>query len=322
MNPFIYVLVFLAVVIGIEAVYLILRDRGNANTDAAHQRLKKLADDLQADSAAGESSILRQEAPGKTLLQDLHSLIPFGESLSLLLYRAGTTMTPARFFVLSAALAAVGWMVGTLFMVDPMAGGFLALAGVLPYFYVAKRKRDRMRLFERQFPEALSLLTRALRAGHSITAGFSLIGEELPDPVGSEFAYMADEIKFGQDIRQALANLSHRIDSQDLPFFVTAVLIQRETGGNLAEILDNLGHMIRERLKMYGKIRALTAQTEMSAKILVVMPFVFVGLLYIVNRDYVAPLWEEDQGHMLAAIAGVLLVIGYIACRRLGVVKV
>jgi tight adherence protein B len=322
MTPFIYVLIFLAVVLGLEAFYLLIQDRNRAGSDVARKRLRKLAEGLQARPADKESSVLKKSARSGALFNWLIGQLPFGENLSLLLYRAGTGMTPSRFLAVSGVLAGVGWLVGSAFFFDVYAGLPFLAAGLFPYLYVWRRKRKRMAEFERQLPEALSLLTRALRAGHSISAGLDLVGQELPDPIGTEFSYLAEEVKFGLDMRQALANLAHRIDSTDLPFFVTAVLIQRETGGNLAEILDNLGHMIRERLKMYGKIRALTAQTEMSAKILVVMPFVFVILLSFVNRGYVAPLWETQTGHMLAMIAGVLIVIGYIACRRLAIVKV
>lgn len=322
MTPFIYVLIFLAVVLGLEALYFLVQDRNRSGSEVARKRLRKLAEGLQARPAEQESSVLKQKPQGSTLFNRLIALLPIGEPLSLLLYRAGTTLTPSRFFAISCVLAGAGWLVGSAFFFDVYAGLPFLAAGALPYLYVLRRKRQRMNEFERQLPEALSLLTRALRAGHSISAGLDLVGQELPDPIGTEFGYLAEEVKFGLDMRQALANLAHRIDSTDLPFFVTAVLIQRETGGNLAEILDNLGHMIRERLKMYGKIRALTAQTEMSAKILVVMPFVFVGLLSLVNRGYVAPLWETQAGHMLALIASVLVVIGYIACKRLAIVRV
>jgi tight adherence protein B len=149
-----------------------------------------------------------------------------------------------------------------------------------------------------------------------------MVGDEMGDPIGSEFAQVSDEIALGADPRSAIANLASRIDVQDMPFLVTSILVQRETGGNLAEILDKLGTVIRERFKMHGKVRALIAQTKMSANILVAMPFVMVSLLYLVNQKYVEPLWTTEEGHLIALLAVVMIAVGYVLCRRLAIVRV
>ncbi len=161
-----------------------------------------------------------------------------------------------------------------------------------------------------------------MRAGHSLTAGLQMVGQEIADPVGTEFSHVAEEVKLGQDVRQALAGVAYRIDTPDLPFFITAITIQRETGGNLAEVLEKLGHVIRERFKLYGKVRALTAIGRASANLLAVWPVVMVAGLYAVNPGYVAPLWEDEQGHLMVFAAVVLVIVGFLIARRMAVIKV
>ena len=200
------------------------------------------------------------------------------------------------------------------------------LAGFLPFVHVARLRSKRMYAFEAQFPEALDLITRSMRAGHSLTFGFQMVGDELPDPIGSEFGQVAEEIKLGRDLRVALGNLVYRVEAGDLPFFITAITIQRETGGNLAEVLEKLSALIRERFALYGKVRALTAIGKASANLLASMPFLLVGLLYTCGgeggRSYVEPLYTTSAGMMLSAAAVGLVVIGYILCRRMAVIEV
>ena len=201
--------------------------------------------------------------------------------------------------------------------------GWLPLGlGLLPYFSIRRVESRRARDFEAQFPDALDLVIRSLRAGHSLSAGLRMVGTELPDPVGGEFAQLADEVQLGLPLKQALLNMSERIESEDLPFFVTAIAIQQETGSNLAEVLENLSYVIRERFKVYGKVRALTAMGRASANLLVGWPLVMVGSLYMVNPDYIEPLWTTPQGHMMMLVSAVLVAIGYVGCRKMATIRV
>jgi tight adherence protein B len=197
-----------------------------------------------------------------------------------------------------------------------------SLLGLVPWIQLARLKAKRRDRFEQQFPDALDLLIRALRAGHSLSTGLQMVGKELPDPIGTEFGQVAHEIQLGQQVRSALNNLTYRVDSQDLPFFVTAISIQQETGSNLAEVLENLSRVIRERFKLYGKVKALTAMGRASANLLAGWPLVMVGALYAVNPGYVAPLWEEESGQLLALISFVMVIVGYVICRRMATIKV
>jgi tight adherence protein B len=182
------------------------------------------------------------------------------------------------------------------------------------------RQRKRMALLERQLPEALDLICRALRAGISLEYGFRSAGEELPDPVGNEFSVVAQEMSMGLDLRIALGNMATRVDIPDMPFFVNAILIQRETGGNLAEILENLARVVRERTKFYGKVKALVAQARLQADVLAMVPVMTVAGFSLFAPDYVEPLWREPGIYVLYA-AGVIVPIGWLICRRLGTVR-
>jgi tight adherence protein B len=242
--------------------------------------------------------------------------------LRRLLEGAGRPLGVSAFFVLCGASAAVGVLIASWFFGDTRLGlPFIGLAA-FPWLWLAWRKRVRMRRFELMFPEALDLLSRALRAGHALSAGLHMVGEELADPVGPEFERISEEIRLGLDMPQALSNLTERLDVPEIPFFVTALVIQRETGGNLAEIIDNLSRVLRERHAMNGKVRAVTAQTRWSANLLVCAPFAFTGAMALLRRDYIAPLWETPSGNKLCVIALVLVLLGWAVCRRVGVVRV
>jgi len=264
-------------------------------------------------------SILREtESDLSSLLSDAAERFPVLRALELLLYRAGQPMTLSRFLGLSGGLAAAAGILGTMLGLTPLP----ALLGCVPLLAVRRLKNRRMKAFDQEFPQALALFSRALRAGHSMSAALQMVGSELPDPVGPEFALVSKEIALGLSPATAMANLQDRLDASDLPVFVTAVLVQLETGGNLAEILDNLAGVVRERLLFDGKVRALTAQSAISAKILVVVPFGIVGIMHLLNPAYVAPLFETEVGHAML-IAGVVMVsLGYLLCRRIARVDV
>jgi tight adherence protein B len=197
-----------------------------------------------------------------------------------------------------------------------------ALLGVLPALRMRSLERQRTRIFEEQFPDALDLVVRALKTGHSFSVCLQMVGDELGDPIGSEFALVSHEVRVGIELRTALDNLNYRVDSTDLPFFVVAVLLQQETGSNLAEVLGNLSSLIRDRFKLYGKVRSLTALGRASANLLVVWPLVMVGALYMANPAYIEPLWTTEGGQSLMMVSIALLIVGYFVCRRMAEIEV
>jgi tight adherence protein B len=252
--------------------------------------------------------------------------VPGAFQLERRLYQAGLTISPPMFVALCFGVGFGAWVLGSVYFLNPVIAAPLLAFGIVPFWRVSQLRAKRLLKFESQFPEALDLMTRAMRAGHSLTFGFQMVGEELPDPIGSEFAQIAEEIKLGQDLRIALGNLVYRMEAGDLPFFITAITIQRETGGNLAEVLEKLGSLIRDRFALYGKVRALTAIGKASANLLAAMPFVLVGTLYTCGgeggRSYVEPLYTTVPGYMMSATAFVFVVVGYIFCRKMATIEV
>ena len=193
-------------------------------------------------------------------------------------------------------------------------GGVL---GCLPFKWVIMRKDKRMADFERQLPEALELVGRALRAGHTFTSGMGMVVSEFADPIRIEFQTTLEEINFGMGVTTALDNLMDRVDCPDLNFFVVSVKIQNETGGNLAEIVENISWLIRERFKLKGRIRVLSAEGRMAAWVLCLLPFFVCGAVQMLNPGYLGLLFSEPIGHMLLYLVGGLMFMGILVIRKM-----
>lgn len=192
----------------------------------------------------------------------------------------------------------------------------------LPVKFLAFKKRRRIAKFEKQLPEALELLARGLKAGHAFVAGLQLVAEEMPSPIGPEFFITFKEQNHGLDLNDALLNLCRRVDLQDLRFFTTAVMIQRETGGNLADILDKIAALIRERFKLRNQVKALTAEGRLSGIVLTLLPVATaLGLLFM-NPSYIMLLWQTPKGRMMAMIAMVFQALGIYSIHRIVKIKV
>jgi tight adherence protein B len=225
--------------------------------------------------------------------------------------QAGLTMKAGKLILISGCL----WL-GTTFVVGlftPMFPvGFLVgiCVGLAPYGVVMYLRQKRLRAFEERFPEALDLLGRAVRAGHAFTTGLEMIAKESPDPIASEFRTTFEEQNFGLPLRDALLNMTERIPSIDVRFFVTALLIQKETGGNLAEILDGLARVIRDRFRIYREVRVRTAQGRLTAGILIALPVFMMILLMVVNPNYIGVLFHDPKGMLFLTVAGIMQIIG------------
>jgi tight adherence protein B len=193
--------------------------------------------------------------------------------------------------------------------------GFL-LGVFLPYSYASYRRGKRFQKFEELFPEAIDTLARAVRAGHAFTTALELISNEVAEPIASEFRKLFEEQKFGLPVRDALINLTQRVPLVDVKFFVTAVMLQRETGGNLAEILDNLSYVIRERFKIMRQVRVYTAQGRLTMALLMSLPPIIVLAMLIINPAFIRPLFTDPMGHTLVVGAIALQTIGYFVIRR------
>ena len=193
----------------------------------------------------------------------------------------------------------------------------VVLGGFLPYSYASYRRTKRFQKFEELFPEAIDTLARAVRAGHAFTTALELIANELSEPVASEFRKLFEEQKFGLPVRDALMNLAERVPLVDVKFFVTAVMLQRETGGNLAEILDNLSYVIRERFKIMRQVRVYTAQGRLTMMLLMGLPPVIVITMLTTSPAFIRPLFADPIGHFLVVAGIVLQTLGYFVIRKI-----
>jgi tight adherence protein B len=192
----------------------------------------------------------------------------------------------------------------------------------IPHLIVNAKRRLRVKKFLNHFPEALEMFARSLRAGHSFTGAIQLVAQEMPDPIGPEFQKVFEEQNLGIPFRQALIGMTDRVDTLDVKLFVTAILIQRETGGNLAEIIDKISHVIRERFRVQGQLKIFTAQARMSGWILSLLPIGVAVLIGIMNPEYMKPLWFERTGRILIVVAVILQVLGALAIRKIIRIKI
>jgi tight adherence protein B len=239
-------------------------------------------------------------------------------NLNLLLDQADTRLTPAQFFSISGVMALVGMFIPVLSgmhasIVLPMG----IILSILPFGWLLFRRRRRFRQFAKQLPDALELVSRALRAGHSLASGFSLIAEEMRDPINKEFRRVFEEQNLGIPLEAALDNMTDRIPNLDLRFFATAVVLQRQTGGDLAEILDKIGYLVRERFKIWGQVQALTGEGRLSGIVLLALPPVLFLAVYRLNPDYVMPLFTDPLGRQMLAVGIVMQLLGAIVIKKI-----
>lgn len=238
--------------------------------------------------------------------------------LQQLIVESGVRITVGTFvlatFVSAAAVAVSTWMFFHILVVSIVFG---VLAALLPLVYLRIKRTKRLTLFEEQFPEAIDLIARALRAGHALTTGLGMVSDEIPAPVGAEFKRLYDEQNFGLSLPEAMRAMARRVPVLDARFFVTAVLTQREAGGNLSEVLDNLSSVMRERFKLKRQVRVASAHGRMSAWVLSCMPPALAAILFVLSPNFMKVLWEDPWGVNLLLIAGTLQLIGTFIISRL-----
>jgi tight adherence protein B len=240
-------------------------------------------------------------------------------SLSGLVLQSGLTVGFAKLLIF-IAIGAVASFGGAMFFFGDLVyavGAALFSAIIAPYLFLRIKRGRRRKAFGAQFPDAIDIIVRSLRAGHPVPIAISMVGRELPDPIGSEFGIATDEITYGADLETAMRNLYFRVGQDDLPLFVTAVAIQGSTGGNLSEILENLSAVIRQRFKMRRKIRALAAEGRASALILSSLPIAIFGVINLVSPDFYSSVWHESITKIALGLAGCWMGIGNFIMYRL-----
>ena len=311
------ILAFLAVVLFVEGAYLMW----NAYKGPEARRIAERLQALAAGSGGGgeQASILKRRMLSEVpTFQRLVLGAPREQHLDRFLQQSGLQWTVTRLLLISlvtgcAAALAAGVYWPYWFVVI----GIGISAAALPFIYVYRKRRNRLRKIGVQLPDALDLISRALRAGHAFPSALQMVGEELPEPTGGEFRITHDEVNFGVSMQQALQNLSVRVPSTDLRYFVIAVLIQRETGGNLAEVLNNLSTLIRERLKLLMKVQVLSAEGRLSAWILSILPFALAGVINVINPGFMAVLWTDVMGTKMIVAALSMMAIGTLWMRKI-----
>ena len=307
--PLFALLAFVAVVLLIEALYMIWNSYKGPEAKKIEQRLRALSagSDTSARAAVLKNRML-SEVPA---IDRLLFAIPRAHTLDRLLLQSGLNWTVAKLLLLALIFGVGTYMAMSLLYVTPLLRIGAALgAAFLPLAYVQWKRRRRLHRIEQQLPDALDLIGRALRAGHALPSGLQMAGEEMADPIGGEFRITHDEINFGVSMQQALMNLSGRVPITDLRYFVVAVLVQREAGGNLTELLDGLSTLIRNRLKFHARVKVLTTEGRMSAWVLCLLPFVIAALLNFANHDFIAILWTDPAGIVITKIVLGMMALG------------
>jgi tight adherence protein B len=320
MNPWIpAVLVFIAVAFGTVALVLVLEAiRAAIRRRDVTRRVDELMTGGDVIPGRERRELFRQEEEEPSVLEAIMARSPRLRDIPLLIEHAGVGWSPATFVILSLGIAVGAWLfilvaIGGL-VIPAIVGGFAAL---LPYLYLKFRKQRSMARFEEVFPEAVDMLGRAIRAGHPLSAGIQMVGQEMAEPVAGEFRTIFEEQRFGVPFADALMGMVDRVDLVDVRIFATAVLVQREVGGNLSEILDNISTTIRARFKIRRQLRTYTAQGRMSGIVVGSMPIVVGVLFYAINPDYVRVLFEHPLGRIMLAAAITLQIFGYLWIRKI-----
>jgi len=309
--------VFFAVLAIAVVGYLLVNSQSLATADIARQRLR--ADEPEQkvwtvlkDERSSDVPFIQRLMAGKT----------WSEMVRLQLLRAGSDQKPGA-FVLIAVLVGLG---GTL-AASRLETLIFSLLVVLfswaaPFMWLRWKQKKRMNTFAEQLPDAIDMLVSAMKAGYSFQAATQFIGEEMIDPLGAEFSRFYDEQRLGIEVRTALYNLQGRMDSLDLKMFVTAVVIQRETGGNLSEVLSGLADLIRGRMAIKGHIDTLVAEPKMSAKFLAAIPLIVFLLISAINPSFMQPMLASDGGRLMLGAAVVSVIIGYMVMMKIADVDV
>lgn len=308
----IFVVVWLGAVL---AGWMFWSARQSADLDRIKDRLLGTSKAKSKKSSRKQPSLIEtaDKNKGKVVLQLLQRL-RLTERLRALIEQAGLKWHLARLIHGCLAMFLVGFALG-LILPPPAYRNYAVLpalvGGVLPILYVVRKRRSRLRKFEEQFPESLEFIARSMRAGHAFSVSLEMVHTEFQEPLAGEFRRTFDEQNLGLPLDVALEKMAERVPSMDVHFFVSAVLLQKRTGGNLAELLDKLAYLIRERFKLRGRIRAISAHGHMTGRALSLIPVGVALVMFYVNPAYVRFFVDDPLGHQMAAGAVILQLIGY-----------
>lgn len=323
-NTFLIILllVFIAVLLLLEGAYLLWKSYKGPKAKKIETRLRALS--ASRDNSQQTQLLKRRMLSEVPAIERFLLSIAKAQRLDKFILQAGLDWTVSRLLLTCAAFGVIVFMImfyaaHQSLLLSGLVGAVFAAA---PLLYVSYQRSGRMGRFERQLPEALDLITRALRSGHAFSSALQMVGEEMAEPIAGEFRIVHDEVNFGVALQQALTNLSERVPLTDLRYFIVSVLIQRESGGNLTEVLGNLSRLIRERLKLMAKVKVLSSEGRLSAWILGIMPFALAGVMYLVNPEFMSPLWKDPIGISIVKYMLILMAVGVFVLTRIIKIRV
>ncbi|NIE64231.1 type II secretion system F family protein [Burkholderia sp. Ax-1719] len=325
MSPIFYasiILLFVAVVMAMEGAYIWWNSRHGPLARRLESRIRTIS--AGATASSERLSILKQRQLGDaTPLERALKLLPRVQGIEQFLQQAGVPWSVARLVTTCAVIPPVVFSLAMFSSAPlPVIAMLALLSASLPVLYVRRRRAKRLRQLEKQLPEACDMLARALRSGHAFSLAIDMVGTEFADPMGSEFRTTFDEINYGVSLNEALTNLAARVPIRDLRYFVIAVLIQRETGGNLAEVLDGITALIRERFKLFDKVRVLSAEGRLSAWVLGLLPFIVGTLMLFLNPGFLQVLWQDPMGLKMMVAALSSMAVGVVWMSRVVALRV
>jgi tight adherence protein B len=304
------ILTFLIVVAIVALIWMFVGT--DANQEVVRRRMESVRKAEQRGNVSLSLKLVRDEMLSS--VPALHRLLmrwTWSSSLRDFVAQAGMKTKPAKLLLASAVIGLGSYLITKmLYPQFPIALLAAIFATIVPFSVVAFKRHRRLGKFEEHFPEALDLLGRAVRAGHAFTTGLEMIGKESSEPVAGEFRATFEEQNFGLPLRDALLNMTERVPLVDVRFFVTALLIQKETGGNLAEILDGLARVIRDRFRIHREVKTRTAQGRLTAAILISLPPLMMLMLEVINPHYIQILFDDPVGPMVLAVAVTMQLIG------------
>lgn len=315
-------LTFVAVVLLLLALNSIWQSYKGPGAKKIERRLRALS--AEHDGSAQTALLKERMFSQVPFIERLLLSIPRAKLLDQFILQAGRDWPVSRLLLGSLLFGLLTLVLLWSLLRQPLLVGLAAglTAGALPWLYLARLRRQRLAKMEVQLPEALDLMGRALRSGHAFPSALQMVGDEMADPIATEFRAVHDEVNFGVSLQQALTNLTERVPLTDLRYFVVSVLIQRESGGNLTEVLGNLSRLIRERLKLLAKVRVLSSEGRLSAWILGLMPFVLAALMNIFNPKFMSPLWTDPIGIDIVTYMLLLMAFGVLMLRAIVRIRV
>lgn len=321
------IFLFIIIVVGVLILNAFFGASGGEG-DQIRDRLlgrSKTSSKKTKDGAVEVPQLIKSDEPDRTLSEKALKRFELNEMVTALIEQSGKRWTAAGVVQAALGLALVSFNIVWYTAPPPFDNSawiFAAAAFFLPFLYLKRLARARLRKFEEQFPESLEFISRSMRAGHAFSVSMEMLHREFPEPLAGEFRRTFDEQNLGLPLDVALQNLAKRVPLLEVHFFVSAVLLQKRTGGNLAELLDKLAQLIRERFKLRGRIRAISAHGRLTATCLSCIPLVVAGLMFITNPEYITFFVKDEMGHILAAIAFTMQLTGYLIMKRIVIIEI